>query len=130
MPPGRPGSIRAVNPILVRNLAIVLGIAALVFVSDVVFGSVAGSVNLIISVLFVIAIGYAAWRYFRSNDLAWFVIPAWQRKVLIACGIAVLALILVGFPLLGPVISPLGVIALIAALVLVIIWIVRESRRF
>jgi uncharacterized membrane protein YjgN (DUF898 family) len=38
--------------------------------------------------------------------------------------------VLVGFRLLAPIITTLGVLALIAVLAVVIIWIIRESRRF
>ena len=41
-----------------------------------------------------------------------------------------LILLIAGFPLLGDRLTPLGVIALIAVLVLIIVWVVRESRRF
>lgn len=117
------------NRVAIRNIAIVLGIAALVFVSETVFGALAGGITQIITVLFIAAIAYAAYRYFSQNQLAWYVIPKWQRYVLVACGVAVLALVIAGFPLLSDAITPLGVIALIAALVLVMVWIVRESRR-
>ena len=45
-------------------------------------------------------------------------------------GIGIAFLLIGGFPLLGDRLTPLGVIALIAALVLIIVWVVRESRRF
>ena len=57
-------------------------------------------------------------------------IKPWQRYVILACGVGIVLLLLVGFPLLGDRLTPLGVIALIAVLVLVIVWVVRESRRF
>jgi len=118
------------NIVAIRNAAIIFGIAALALVSESAFGATAVGLNQIILILFVAAIAYAAYRYFKGNELAWYVIPAWQRRVLVVCGVALLALLAVGFPLLGPIITPLGVIALMAALVLAIVWIVRESRRF
>jgi hypothetical protein len=44
--------------------------------------------------------------------------------------VGIVLLLLVGFPLLGDRLTPLGIIALIAVLVLIIVWVVRESRRF
>lgn len=114
----------------VRNAAIIAGLAALVFVSQEGFGDAAGSINLILSLLFVVAIAFFAYTYFRQNTLAWLVLKPWQRVVIILCGVGIIALLLVGFPLLGDSVTPLGVIALIAVLVLIIVWVVRESRRF
>ncbi len=114
----------------IRNLVIMLALAGLVFVSERTFLTVAISINQIITVLFLVAIVVFAYQYFRANELAWYVIPSWQRKVIIACGIGIAALVLVGFQLLAPAITTLGVLALIAVLAVVIIWIIRESRRF
>ena len=114
----------------IRNLVIMLALAGLVFVSQRTFLTVAVSINQIITVLFLVAIAVFAYQYFRANELAWYVIPSWQRKVVIACGIGIAALVLVGFSLLAPIITSLGVLALIAVLAVVVIWIIRESRRF
>ena len=114
----------------IRNLVIMLALAGLVFVSERTFLTVAISINQIITVLFLVAIVVFAYQYFRANELAWYVIPPWQRKVIIACGIGIAALVLVGFQFLAPAITTLGVLALIAVLAVVIIWIIRESRRF
>jgi len=114
----------------IRNLVIMLALAGLVFVSERTFLTVAISINQIITVLFLVAIVVFAYQYFRANELAWYVIASWQRNVVIACGIGIAALVLVGFQLLAPAITTLGVLALIAVLAVVIIWIIRESRRF
>jgi hypothetical protein len=114
----------------IRNLVIMLALAGLVFVSERTFLSVAVSINQIITVLFLVAILVFAYQYFRANELAWYVIPSWQRKVVILCGIGIAALVLVGFQLLAPTITTLGVLALIGVLAVVIVWIIRESRRF
>ncbi len=119
-----------INWVGVRNFAIIAAIAGLVFVSQEGFGATAGSASLIIQVLFIAAILAFAYNYFRGNQLAWLVLKPWQRYVIIACVIGIVALLVVGFPLLGDRLTPLGVLALIAALVLVIVWVVRESRRF
>jgi hypothetical protein len=113
-----------------RNLVIMLALAGLVFVSERTFLTVAISINQIITVLFLVAIVVFAYQYFRANELAWYVIPSWQRKVIIACGIGIAVLVLVGFRFLAPAITTLGVLALIAVLAVVIVWIIRESRRF
>jgi hypothetical protein len=118
------------NRTAIRNLVIMLALAGLVFVSERTFLTVAISINQIITVLFLVAIVVFAYQYFRANELAWYVIPSWQRKVIIACGIGIAALVLVGFQLLAPAITTLGVLALIAVLAMVIVWIIRESRRF
>jgi hypothetical protein len=118
------------NRTAVRNIVIMLALAALVFVSRRTFLAVAFSINRIIQVLFLAAIIAFAYQYFRANELAWYVIPSWQRKVIIACGAGIVLLVLFGFPLLAPIITTLGVLALIAVLAVVIIWIIRESRRF
>lgn len=125
-----PRPMNKLNMTVVRNVAIVMGIAALVFVSQGGFGAVAFSLNRIIFVLFLAGLAVMAYQYVRQNELAWMVIPAIQRKAIIACAIGILVLLAVGIPLLGPVISPLGVLALAAALALAIVWMVRRSRRW
>jgi multidrug transporter EmrE-like cation transporter len=119
-----------INWVGVRNAAIVAVIAGLVFVSQEGFGDTAGSASLIIQVIFVAALLSFAYNYFRQNQLAWLVLKPWQRNLIIACGVGIALLLLVGFPLLSDRLTPLGVLALIAILVLVIVWVVRESRRF
>jgi hypothetical protein len=131
-PPGG-GAVDSMGPMNrtgIRNLVIMLALAALVFVSERTFLTVAISINQIITVLFLVAIVVFAYQYFRANELAWYVIPSWQRKVIIACGIGIAVLVLVGFQLLAPAITTLGVLALIGILAVVIVWIIRESRRF
>lgn len=114
----------------VRNAAIILGLAAIVLVWQEGFGDIAGSANLILTVLFVAALIGFGYSYFRQNSLAWLVLKTWQRVVIIACAVGIVVLIVAGFPLLGDRLTPLGVLALIAVLALVIVWVVRESRRF
>lgn len=113
-----------------RNLLIIMAVSALVFVSQSRFSLAAVSIRQIIWVLFLAGMAVMAFQYFKENELAWYVIPAFRRKLIVAFGIAVLVLLTVGIPLLGPYIGAPGVIALAAALVVAIIWIVRESRRF
>jgi hypothetical protein len=119
-----------VNWVGVRNFLIIAAVAGLVFASREGFGSTAVSFRQIIFVIFVFAMAAFAYNYFRQNQLAWLVLRPWQRAVIIACGVGIVLLLLIGFPLLGDRLTPLGVLALIAALVLVIVWVVRESRRF
>lgn len=119
-----------INWVGVRNFLIIAAIAGLVLVWEEGFGAVAVSAQQIILVLFVAAIAVFGYNYFRQNQLAWLVLRPWQRAVIVAAGVGIAFLLLAGFPLLGDRLTPLGVIALIAALVLVIVWVVRESRRF
>lgn len=119
-----------INWVGVRNFAIIAAIAGLVFVSQEGFGASAYSISLVIQVIFVAALISFAYNYFRQNQLAWLVLKPWQRNIIIACGIGIALLLVVGFPLLSDRLTPLGVVALIAILVLVIVWVVRESRRF
>ena len=119
-----------INWVGVRNFLIIAGLAGIVFVSQEGFGDLAGSAELILSILFVLAVAAWAYSYFRQNTLAWLVLRPWQRVVVIACAIGLAFLMIAGFPLLGDRLTPLGVIALIAVLVLVIVWVIRESRRF
>lgn len=114
----------------VRNFLIIAGIAGLVLVWQEGFGSLAVSAERILTVLFVIALVAWGYNYFRQNTLAWLVLKPWQRILIIVCGVGIVFLLVAGFPLLGDRLTPLGVIALIAALVLVIVWVLRESRRF
>lgn len=119
-----------INWVGVRNFAIIAAIAGLVFVSQEGFGSAALTGSLIIQVIFVAALISFGYNYFRQNQLAWLVLKPWQRYVIIACSIGIAFLLIVGFPLLGDRLTPLGVLALVAVLVLIIVWVVRESRRF
>ena len=119
-----------INWIGVRNFLIIAAIAGLVFVSQEGFGATADSLGLIVQVLFVAALIVFGYNYFRQNTLAWLVLRPWQRYVIIACGAGIAFLLIAGFPLLSDRLTPLGVIALILVLALIIIWVVRESRRF
>ena len=119
-----------VNWVGVRNFLIIAGIAALGVIWQEGFGTLAVGAEQIFLVLFVFGIIAFAYNYFRQNELAWLVLKPWQRMLIIVCGVGIAFLVIAGFPLLGDILSPLGVLALIAALVLVIVWVVRESRRF
>ena len=121
-----------VNWVGVRNFAIIAGIAAIAVVWQDGADAIADALGIIIVVLFVAAIGVFAFNYFRQNQLAWLVMKPWQRWVVIICGvgIAFLLISLAVFPDLVDRLTPLGMVALIAVLALVIVWVIRESRRF
>lgn len=119
-----------INWVGVRNFLIIAAIAGLVLVWQEGFGAIAVSAQRIILVLFVAALAAFGYNYFRQNQLAWLVLKTWQRWVIIGAGIGIAFLLIGGFTLLGDRLTPLGVLALIAALVLLIVWTVRESRRF
>jgi hypothetical protein len=122
--------MRRINWVGVRNFLIIAGIAGVVLLWEEGFGAIAVSARQIILVLFVAALVVFGYGYFKQNQLAWLVLKPWQRYVIIAAGIGIAFLLLAGFPLLEDRLTPLGVFALIAALVLLIVWVVRESRRF
>jgi hypothetical protein len=119
-----------INWVGVRNFLIIAGIAGVVLVWQEGFGAIAISAERIILVLFVAALAVFGYNYFRQNQLAWLVLKRWQRAVIIIAGLGIAFLLIAGFPLLEDRLTPLGVLALIAALALVIVWVVRESRRF
>ncbi len=118
-----------VNWVGVRNGAIIAGIAALAVVWQEGFSAIASAASLIILVIFVFAMAAFGINYFRQNRLAWLILKPWQRVAIIAAAIGIAAIV-IGFPWITSVLTPLGAIALIAALVLLIVWIVRESRRW
>jgi hypothetical protein len=118
------------NWVAVRNFLIIAAIAGVALVWEKGFAAIAISANQIITVLFVAALAAFAYGYFRQNRLAWLVLKPWQRLVIVVAGLGIAFLVIFGFSLLGDRLSSVGVIALIAALVLVIVWVLRESRRF
>jgi hypothetical protein len=123
-------TVRRINWVGVRNFLIIAGIAGIVLLWEEGFGAIAISAERIILVLFVAALAVFAYNYFRQNQLAWLVLKTWQKVVIIVAGLGIAFLLIGGFPLLEDRLTPLGVLALIAALALVIVWVVRESRRF
>lgn len=117
-------------PTGIRNASIIFGLAALGVVWERGFTIIAVSASQVLSVLFVVAMLAAGYAYFRQNRLAWLVLKPWQRAVVVVSALAIAFLVVAGYPLLADRITPLGYLALIAALVLVIWWIIRDSRRF
>ena len=118
------------NWVGIRNFLIIAAIAGIALVWEKGFTALAVSANQVITVLFVAAIVAFAYGYFRQNRLAWLVLRPWQRVVVIAAGLGIAFLLIAGFRLLGDRLTNLGVIALVVALALLIVWVVRESRRF
>ena len=117
------------KPEAIRNIAIVMAIAATVFLSQTGFGLFATSINRIIMVLFVVGIILFAYQYYRERPLQWLVIPEQKRNLIIACAVGIVLLLLFGNALLGPIIGSIGVLLLIVALGVTIVWIISESRR-
>ena len=115
--------------VAVRNTAIVAGIAALVFLSQTTFSAFAISINQVIFILMIAGLAVFAYQYFKENQLAWLVFKPWQRQAIIGCAIGLALLFLIGFPLLSPIITPLGVLGLMLVLGVVIALIVKDSRR-
>jgi hypothetical protein len=123
------GAMR-VNRIGVRNALIIAAIAAVGVVWQRGFDAIAVSAGQVLTVLFVAAMISFGYSYFRQNQLAWLVLKLWQRVVIVVAALGIAFLLIAGFPLLGDRLTTLGVVALIAVLGLVIVWIIRESRRF
>ncbi|MDX6646416.1 MAG: hypothetical protein QOK40_2143 [Miltoncostaeaceae bacterium] len=120
--------LAAVNWVGVRNFLIIAAIAALGVVWRKGFDAIAISVNQVITVVFVAVLALFGYNYFRQNRLAWLVLRPWQRAVVIGSGVAILALV-IGYPWAVERLTAAGFFALLAALVLLIVWVVRESRR-
>lgn len=118
------------NWVGIRNFLIIAAIAGVALVWEKGFGSITTSANQIITVIFVAAMIAFAYNYFRNNKLAWLVLKPWMRGLIIVCGLGIAFLIVAGFELFSDRLSPLGVLALIIALALVIVWVLRESRKF
>ena len=119
-----------INRTVARNLAIIAAIAAIAVIWSSGFDAIAQGISQIILVIFVFALLAFGYQYFRRNELAWSVISETRRRALIGSAIGIVLLVAIGFPLLSPIIGPLGVIALIAICVAVIAWIIYDSRRF
>ena len=116
-------------PVGARNAIIILGLAALVVVWERAFTVAFATASQVISVLFVVAMLAAGVAYFRRNQLAWLVLRPWQRVAIVVAALAIAFLLVAGYPLLADRITPLGFLALIVALGLSILWIIRSSRR-
>ena len=113
---------------MVRNIAIVLAIAALVALWQGAEILVAG-LSQIIFVLFLVAIIAFGINYFRRRQLAWLVLSDLQKTIIIGAAVGVVVLVL-GYPFIAPIITPLGVVGLIAVLAVMALWVIRESQRF
>jgi hypothetical protein len=116
-------------PTAARNALIIFGIAALGVVWERAFTLIAVSASQVLSVIFVLALLAAGVVYFRRNQLAWLVLKPWQRVVIVVAALGIAFLLVAGYPLLADRITPLGFLALIVALGLLIWWIIRSSRR-
>ena len=121
-----------VNGVAVRNVAIIAGIAAVIYALRGLGSDITEAAGRIILVLFVVAIGFFAINYFRQHELAWLVLKPWQRWVVIICGAGIALLVVggLGFEAFRDELSVLGIFALIGVLGLIIAWVIRESRRF
>ena len=120
--------LTAVKWVAVRNFLIIAAIAALGVVWREGFSAIAVSANQVITVIFVAVLALFGYSYFRQNRLAWLVLRPWQRAVILASGVAILALV-IGYPWASERLTAAGFFALLAALALLIVWVVRESRR-
>jgi len=112
---------------MVRNIAIVLAIAALVAVWQ---GAqiIALGISQIIFVMFLIGMIAFGVNYVRQRPLAWLVLSDTQKRVIIGAVVGIVLLVL-GYSFFSSVITPFGVMALIAILAVLALWVIRESRR-
>ncbi len=112
-----------------RNGAILAAVTTLFTLWGDGLDATSTAVNQVALVIFAVVLASLGFRYFRDNRLKWLVIKRPLRVVIIICAAAIVALITVGPWVLGDRVS-LGVIwALAAALALLIVWIVVQSRR-
>lgn len=109
---------------------ILAAVSALGLVSDSGLGATATLLNQIFLVIFLAALALLGYRYFRENRLKWLVIKPALRAVIVLCAAGIVFLVLAGPSLIADRISLAGIWALAAALGLVIIWIVYQSRRY
>lgn len=116
--------------VAIRNFVILGAIAALGVVFSEGLGATATAVNQIFLVVFLAFLVLMGYRYFRENRLKWLVIKPALRVVIIVCAAAIVFLVALGPTLLADRISTAGIWALAAALGLVIVWIIHQSRRY
>ena len=116
--------------VAIRNFLILGAIAALGVVFDRGLGATATAVNQIFLVIFLAFLVLMGYRYFRENRLKWLVIKPVLRGVIIVCAAGIVILVAAGPTLFADRISTAGIWALAAALGLVIVWIVHQSRRY
>lgn len=114
----------------IRNFLILAAISALGLVWGDGLGATATLLNQIFLVLFLAVLVLMAYRYFRENRLKWLVIKPALRAVIVVCGAAIVFLVVAGPWVLDNRISMAGIWALVAALGLIIGWIVYQSRRY
>jgi hypothetical protein len=116
--------------VAIRNVLILAAVASLGLVFDGGLGAAADAVNQVLLVVFLAALALMGYRYFRENRLKWLVIKPLLRGVIILCAAGIVFLVAAGPFLLGDTLSAGAIWALVAALGLVIVWIVYQSRRY
>jgi hypothetical protein len=116
--------------VAIRNFLILAAVACIGLVWGEGLGAGATILNQVFLVLFVAALALMGYRYFRENSLKWLVIKPALRGVIIACAVGIVFLVAAGPALLADSITTAGIWALVAALGMVIVWIVYQSRRY
>jgi hypothetical protein len=116
--------------VAIRNFLILAAVASLGLVWSEGLGASEAALSQIMLVLFVAVLALLGYRYFRENQLKWLVIKPWLRGVIIACAVGIVFLVAAGPALLADRISTGGLVLLVAVLVLIIVWIVYQSRRY
>ncbi len=114
----------------IRNFLILAAVSSIGLVWSEGLGATSVALNQVILVVFLAVLALMGYRYFRENQLKWLVIKPWLRGVVVVCAAAIVFLVAAGPTLLSDRISGGALVALVAALGLVIVWIVYQSRRF
>lgn len=114
---------------LIRNFAILAAVTTLFTFWGDGLDATSTAVNQIALIVFAVGLFGLGYQYFRDNRLKWLVIKQPLRIVIVACAVTIVALIVLGPWLLADYVSLGAVWALAAALALVIVWIVVQSRR-
>jgi hypothetical protein len=114
----------------IRNFLIIAAIAGLGTFWREGLGVTESVLSQILLVVMVIGFAGMGYQYFRENRLKWLVIKPLLRVVIAICALGIVFLVVLGPRLLGDSVGGAGLIALVAALGLTIVWIVVQSRRY
>jgi hypothetical protein len=114
----------------IRNFLIIAAIAGLGTFWREGLGVTESVLNQVLLVVMVIGFAGMGYRYFRENRLKWLVIKPALRALIVVCALGIVFLVVAGPLVLGDSVGGAGLIALVAALGLTIVWIVVQSRKY
>lgn len=118
----------------VRNVAIVLGVAAVGVVARIGFAEAGRSIPHVLAVAWGLVGGYVLYRALTSGDLFWYGVPRLRRYVLVACGAGIaavlvgVAVVLLAYPRLKPHLGVYEIVAIVSGLAFTLAWIIKENR--